>query len=348
MGNRKQYLISLGVVLLVSLVCYAVSPWLGYRVIALVMLLAVSLLAVMLDILPVLVAATLSAFIWDFFFIPPRFTFHVNTTEDLILLIMYFVIALISGVLTNRIKRMEEVARKKEEKVKSLKLYDTILNSLSHELRTPIASIIAATDNMQAGKHYLPERTKDELIDEIAKASFRLNEQVENLLNMSRLDSGFIKPKMDWTDITELIYDVVRKTESNGIQQKIAININPDLPLVRTDKMLLTQVMYNLLSNATRYTLPGSLINIIAKVHTDILQIVIEDNGPGFPPDEIGDAFDKFYRLRSSKAGGTGLGLSIAKGFIEVLGGTITLENVITGGARFMIQLPCKTSYTLV
>ena len=152
----------------------------------------------------------------------------LSTTEDVILLIMYFVIAMINAVLTYKIRQMEKASRKKEEKANTLKLYDTLLHSLSHELRTPIATIIAATDNLQSNNENLTTENKDQLITEIAKASFRLNQQVENLLNMSRLESGFIKPKMDWCDINELVYDTVKKIEENKITQKITININPE------------------------------------------------------------------------------------------------------------------------
>ena len=347
-GNQKQYLISIGLVLMVAAICYGISPWLGYRVIAFILLITVSLIAISFDILPVLVSATLSAFIWDYFFIPPRFNFHVNDTEDVILLIMYFVIALISTVLTYKIKQVEKASRKKEEKANTLKLYDTLLNSLSHELRTPIATIIAATDNLQSGNDNLTKENKDELIGEISKASLRLNQQVENLLNMSRLESGFIKPKLDWCDISELVYDTAKKIEENKITQRISININPSLPLVKTDKLLLGQIIYNLLNNASIYTKAGSEISITAHIHTDILELIVEDNGEGFPPEEIENVFDKFYRLKYSKAGGTGLGLSIVKGFIEALKGKVTLENISTGGARFTITLPAETSYLKV
>ena len=343
--QRRQYFISIGLVLLVAAICYGISPWLGYRVIALILLLTVSLIAISFDIIPVLVSATLSAGIWDFFFIPPRFNFHVSNTEDAILLLMYFVIAMISAVLTYKIRQVEKASRKKEEKANTLKLYDTLLSSLSHELRTPIATIIAATDNIQANNDNLTKENKEDLITEISKASFRLNQQVENLLNMSRLESGFIKPKMDWCDTNELVYDTVKKIEENKITQKISIHINPSLPLVKTDKLLLGQVIYNLLNNACLYTKPGSQINITAAIHADILEMIIEDNGEGFPAGEIENVFDKFYRLSYSKAGGTGLGLSIVKGFTEALKGTIRLENISTGGARFTIEIPSETSY---
>ena len=209
--KKKQYLYSITGVILVSAICFVFSDYIGYQTVAFVLLLTVSLMAVLFDILPVLAAAFLSAFIWDFFFIPPRFTIHVNTTEDTILLIMYFVIALINGVLTNKIKQVEKISRIKEERANSVKLYNTVLNSLSHELRTPIAAIIGATDNLQSNKN-LTQENKDQLVQEISKASLRLNQQVENLLNISRLESGHIKPKNDWCDIVETVYEVVKKS----------------------------------------------------------------------------------------------------------------------------------------
>jgi|GraSoiStandDraft_4_1057263.scaffolds.fasta_scaffold00166_2 two-component system sensor histidine kinase KdpD len=344
-NKREQYLISLLLVLAVSGICYGIATFLGYRVVAFILLLTVSLIAISFDILPVLLSAILSAFIWNYFFIPPRFTFHVSTTDDVILFIMYFVIALINAALTYKIRQVEKASRKKEEKANTLKLYDTLLHSLSHELRTPISTIIAATDNLQSSNDNITKENKDQMVSEISKASFRLNQQVENLLNMSRLESGFIQPKKDWCDMNELIYSTVKKIEQNKIHQKITININPDMPLVKTDKMMLEQIVYNLLNNACLYTKDDSKINIIAINHADVLQVTIEDNGEGFPEEEIGNVFDKFYRLKNAKAGGTGLGLSIVKGFAEALKGNVSLKNVSTGGSKFTIEIPCELSH---
>ena len=297
------------------------------------------------DILPVLVTALISALIWDYFFIPPHFTFHVALTDDVILLVMYFVIASVNAVLTYKIRQIEKVAMQKEEKANTVKLYNTILNSLSHELRTPIAAIIGATDNLQDLNGKLTEINKRELVKEISKASFRLNQQVENLLNMSRLESGFIQPKKDWCDIIEVVYDAVKRIEENGIAQEINININPNIPLFKLDKGMLEQVIYNLINNAALYTAPDSVINVVAICYADVLQIIIEDNGKGFPKEDLENVFDKFYRLKNTKTGGTGLGLSIVKGFTEAMGGTICLENISTGGARFTINIVASTSY---
>ena len=344
-SKTNQYIFSIISVCAVSLSCYLFPHTIGYRIVAYVLLITVSLLAMVFDILPVLMAAVLSSLLWDYLFIPPYFTLRISSVEDTILFFMYFVIALVNAVLTYKIRRAEKKAIMKEEKESTLQLYNTLLNSLSHELRTPIATIIAATDNLQSQTSKLTSQNKYELVSEISKASFRLNQQVENLLNMSRLESGYIHPSLDWCDINEIVYDTVKRLEENNITQRIRININPDIPLFKTDKGMLEQVLYNILNNAAIYTPPHSNIDIIAMCYTDELRIVIEDNGPGFPKEEIAEVFDKFYRLKHSKTGGTGLGLSIVKGFTESLNGRVELKNTSTGGARFVITIPAETSY---
>jgi two-component system sensor histidine kinase KdpD len=344
-SKKRQYLYSILLVWIVAGICYVFLPYIGYRVVAFILLLTVSVIAMFFDILPVLITALISALIWDYFFIPPHFTLQVASADDSILLLMYFVIASVNAVLTYKIRQIEKVVMQKEEKANTVKLYNTILNSLSHELRTPIAAIIGATDNLQNQNEKLTDKNKNELVKEIAKASFRLNQQVENLLNMSRLESGIIQPRRDWCDIVEVVYDAVKKIEENGINQKINVNINPAIPLFKLDKGMIEQVIYNLVNNSALYTDANCTINIIAICHADILQIIIEDNGNGFKQEEMANVFDKFYRLKNTKTGGTGLGLSIVKGFTEAMGGSIYLENIPTGGARFTINIAAKTSY---
>ncbi|MEO6546484.1 MAG: ATP-binding protein [Ferruginibacter sp.] len=341
--KSKQYLVSGAIIIAVAVVCFALSAFMGYKVAALVLLVTVSLLAITFDILPVLFSAALSAFIWNFFFIPSRFTFHVDTTEDTIFLIMYFIIATVSGVLTYKIRQVEKQAQLKEEKANSVKLYNTILNSLSHELRTPIAAIIGATDNLQTNPNLTKENHK-QLIAEISKASLRLNQQVENLLNISRLQSGHIQPKYDWCDVVELIYQVVQSVEENNIGRKIQISITPQLPLCSLDKGMLEQIIYNLLNNAAIHTAADSRIVISANCPADVLEIIIEDNGHSFIDVNLKEVFNKFSRDNRGKTAGSGLGLSIVKGFTEALLGSVELQKSESGGAKFIIAIPVKTT----
>jgi two-component system sensor histidine kinase KdpD len=366
-SRAREYLISVLSVIAVAGINFLASNLIGYRVTALFLLVTVSLLAMVYDIYPVLVAALLSALIWDFFFIPPRFHMTVSSGEDLLLLFMYLVIVMLSATFTFQIRQKEKQLRKKEEKEKAIKLYNTLLNSLSHELRTPIATIIGAADTLKDNKEKLSSENSNELLNEISIASLRLNYQVENLLNMSRIESGVLKPKYDWCDINEIIYSAIHKLEKKSAQYHFVVDLQKELPLFKLDYGLMEQVIFNLLNNAVSYTPPGSTIHIKATCTTSFegifeekgripeikhnkttteLVLVIADNGPGFPPDEIKYAFDKFYRLKEALPGGTGLGLSIAKGFVEAHRGKIELSNVSTGGAEFTIRIPTEITYT--
>lgn len=341
----NQHLIAVGVVSVISLLGLSLYDLLGYRVVAFLLLVGVSFLAMLFDIIPVLVAATLSAVVWDFLFIPPRFTLTVGTPEDRLLLLMYFVIALINATLTNRIRRVEKAMKERDEKEKSVRFYNTLLNSLSHELRTPITTIIGSTDNLQSNGARLSEENKAELVNEISVASIRLNQQVENLLNMSRLESGVFQIKKDWVDINDLVYKTLQRLDQNLSKFRVAIDIPEQLPLFKLDFGLMEQVLYNLLINVTQHTPEGTLITLQAACIRDRLIVTIADNGHGFPENEIDKVFDKFYRLKGSRTGGTGLGLSIVKGFTEAHGGTVKLENLPVQGAKFTIEIKTEISH---
>ena len=345
-SKKQQFIISISLILFVAAISFALSPFIDYKVVAFFLLVTVSLIAMFFDIAPVLLAAFLSAMVWNYFFIPPRFTFAIQGADNVILFSMYFVIALVNGALTFKIRESEKNANKKLEKENTLKLYNTLLNSLSHELRTPISTIIGATDTLQEDKNKLTEENRIELISEISKASLRLNRQVGNLLNMSRLESGFLQPKTDWCDVNELVYDVVNQLQDNLLDKKVHIKIAENIPLVKLDYGLLEQILLNLLHNAAIYMPENGTINVTAIISKEKkLLIAVEDNGPGFPENEINHVFDKFYRLKNSKTGGTGLGLSIVKGFVESMNGNIILENRKEGGAKFSIEIPAEIAY---
>jgi two-component system, OmpR family, sensor histidine kinase KdpD len=483
-SNIRQYLIATFVVIATSLICYFIQSFIGYQVVSFALLFAVSILAFFCGTGPVLLSATLSAIIWDFFFIPPPFTLHIDRPVDMLMLLMFFIIALLSGVLTSRIKRQQMKIRIREERTNALyqltkelstangidevvniakndikkyfnlnsriilrndegkldykvygdtkvnlakndisvaewtfqhsskagrhtdtlpsgkytfyplkgnqmnlgviavqldvvftqgeeqfweafvsqisgkfereylrnltkqafvltesdKLYKTLFNSISHELRIPVATIMGASDSLIATQHS-PEITS-ELSIEIFKASKRLNRLIENLLNMSRLESGHIKPRLDWCDIHDIVNKVTESLQEELRPFALHIVIPQDMPLVRLDFGLMEQVLYNLLYNATQYASSSTSLRIKAFYDNGIITIQVMDRGPGFPPAEIGLIFNKFYRVEGSGAGGTGLGLSIAKGFVLAHNGTIVAENRQNGGAKFTIRIP--------
>ncbi|HEY9488052.1 MAG TPA: ATP-binding protein [Chryseosolibacter sp.] len=342
--KKRQFAISILTVCAVGACGFALNRIMGYRDVAFMLLVMVSILAMFLDIVPVLVAAILSALIWNFFFIPPRFTLTIGDTEDKLLLLMYFVIALINGVLTHKIRQIQKEVRNKEEKAREVKFYNTLFNALSHELRTPITTIIAASDNLMAKNSKVNAETKEELLSEISVAALRLNQQVENLLSMSRLESGVFRIKKDWVDVNDLIHKVVNHLEPYLHKFRMTVDIAENLPLFKLDFGIMEQVLYNLIYNAAVHTPENTTITIQARCVTQNLFITVADNGSGFPPDEIENVFTKFYQPQGSKSG-TGLGLSIVKGFVEAHNGTIKIENLPICGAKFTIEIHTEASH---
>ncbi|WP_290790727.1 sensor histidine kinase [Flavihumibacter sp. UBA7668] len=345
--RKYQYLYSIGAVLLVAGTCFVFSSLIDYHIVAFLLLVTVSLAAVSFDIKPVLVAALLSALLWDLFFIPPKFSYAVTNPEDLVLLLMYFIIVLINAVLTYRIRQVEKLARQRSEKAREIQLYNTILNSLSHELRTPISTIIGASDNLQENKENLSEANKSILLSQISEAAVRLNHQVENLLNMSRLEAGQLQPKAVWVDLPELLYGLDKKAKEADTKHALRLVLQDELPMVKLDKIMLEQILFNLLTNAQAHTPDDTKIELTCHYKNGQLELTIEDNGTGFPMDERELVFDRFYRLKNTAGSGTGLGLSIVKGFTEALGGEVLLSNSSSGGALFTIRIPAAAAVNL-
>lgn len=340
----RQFLVGMTLVTLLSVACYALGGLVDYRAVALLLLVTVSILAVLFDILPVLAAALLSAILLNIFFIEPIPHYKITDTESVLLFLVYLFIASVNAVLTNRLRNQEKKIRDREEKENTIKLYNTLLNSLSHELKTPIATIIGSIDTLKETEASIRSAQRMELLSEMEIASTRLNNQVENLLNMSRLETGTLKLSRDWCDVNELVFLVINKLPLNGTHELL---FEPDeaLPLFKLDSGLMETVLHSIIHNAIHYTPPHSIIQISTASDETHLWISVCDNGNGIPEPEIDRIFEKFYRLPNSGTGGSGLGLSIAKGFVEAHGGTVQVKNQAGNGAAFTIMIPAETSY---
>ncbi|MES2598128.1 MAG: sensor histidine kinase KdpD [Verrucomicrobiota bacterium] len=476
-GEYSWVLVS---VFAIASLCWGAVGYTGYMFVALVFLLAVVLAALRFSRGPVLTMATLSALCWNYFFIPPLFTFHVSKPEDLVMLSMFFIVALSMGSLTSRL-RMREIAERRrlrqtdallrvtqsaalaadtgkglaealrtidellgastalivreldrslpkdvhhastyqpsakewgvvawsyenrqcagrftdtlpesaatwfplqtatsmmgvlgvqmprdarldfrvrqtieafalqlalvlekdhfilavshaEVLAQSEKLHRTLLDSVSHELKTPLAIIRASLEGMS--------ELKNPYLAEIETASQRLQRVVDSLLQMTRLESEVLKPNLDWCDLQDVIASATRAAgESLSEHPMTVTKIPEELPLVRMDHILLAQALANILHNAAVYTPKGSAIDMTISLRAPQLRIIIRDHGPGLPAGEENRVFEKFYRVEGSPAGGTGLGLAITRGFIHALDGDITARNHPEGGAEFVIRL---------
>lgn len=488
-----QYAAAAGIVSIIAAACYPMVPFIGYQTVSLILLLSVALLPLALGAGPVILAAAWGAMIWNFFFIPPRFTFAIASGQDILMVITYFVIAAVTGTLTAKVRARERAVRQREERatalysltkdlsvasgqddvarlvvtnihkffaadvavflsdidgdiftkpheastftvdekefsvavwvywnerkagrftdtlpfasatyypmsgpryplgvigvrrkgdeqfsneqeillqnfvrqiastlereqlneiahksmafVESEQLYKTLFNSISHELRTPVAAIVSASDVMRDPRRSGTTTGIPDLAEEIHTAAERLNRLIDNLLDMARLESGRIKPRLDWCDTRDIVNATLQKLGRELSGHRVVVDVPANMPLVTLDFVLVEQILTNLLHNASQYTPPGSEIRVATDVDGGQCRIVVSDNGPGFREDVIPRLFEKFFRVPGSKSGGTGLGLSIVQGFVAAHQGTITVANRKEGGAEFTIKFPTQ-SYT--
>ncbi len=485
----REYLLAVLAVIVTALLCAPLAGETGYQSVSFILLFVLSILATFLRVGPVLLAATCSAVVWNFFFIPPQFTLHIDTAANVLTFLMFFIIAFMNGIMTARVKKQERLAISREERTNALfqltkglsnagnvkdvidtgtagirkyfavdaffiiqdgnglltnrkyvpkehvfpdaemgianwafkhtrmagqftdtlpsgeytyyplkgirtkpgvvavkqqkafdgetglfwetfltqishaiehqylgnmarknnlldesdKLYKTLFNSISHELRIPVATIMGASDTLLTTDY--PDTVKLELHEEIFKASKRLNRLIENLLNMSRLESGRIAAQPDWCDIHDLFNRVVESLQEELTSFRMEVVVPDSMPLVRLDFGLMEQVLFNLVYNSCQYSAPGKTIRLKAFYDSNHLVIQEMDRGPGFPLDMLPHVFDRFYRAKNDKTEGLGLGLSIVKGFVEAHKGTVSAENRQNGGARFTLQIPTEITY---
>jgi len=239
-------------------------------------------------------------------------------------------------------EQLKESAKKNLIISESEKLYKTLFDSISHELKTPITTIIGAVSSLNDEKILSNREVLLNLLNEANIAANRLNRLVENLLDITRIESGNIKPNKEWHSIIDLINSVIEKIKPESSGHSINLEIQNDVGLLQFDYPLIEQALINIIRNSIEYTPANSTTDITVKRITGNIIILISDNGKGFPEEEIKNVFKKFYRVPGTKSGGTGLGLSIAKGFIEAHNGSITANNKRNGGAEFTILLPAN------
>ncbi|HEX2619644.1 MAG TPA: sensor histidine kinase KdpD, partial [Phototrophicaceae bacterium] len=490
-SSWRQYALALLIVAIITMIDLTAVEWLGYQAVGLTELLTVLLIAIYIGRGPALLAAATTAISWNFLFINPRFTFEISHVQDVILFLMYFIIAIFAGNLTSRIRTQERQARYNADRTMALytlaheiatavnmddvlrtgitqigrvfdaevaiilsnggrlerqahpdstlqlnekdysvatwvfdngrpagrftptlpvtgaqflplltahrpvgvlgirtrqnerlsfdqealletftnqvglvierelldeaaeqsamlreseRLYTTLLNSISHELRTPIATISGASSSLLDANAHINDIARMALTHDIQDSAHRLNRLVENLLDMSRLDSGRLKLKLEWCDISDIISVAVKQLEKCFLERSLTILCAPNLPLIQMDFVLMEQVVVNLLDNICNYTPTGTRIEITAGLENGWLVAALSDNGPGIPRNDLERIFEKFYRVPGTATGGTGLGLSICRGLVEAHGGTLHAENRPQGGAQFIIRLPASAA----
>jgi two-component system sensor histidine kinase KdpD len=234
----------------------------------------------------------------------------------------------------------ERRLRESEKLKESEKIHQTLLNSISHEMRTPLTTVMGtATALIDEDNSKNPKYVRD-LAGQLLESSDRLNRVIENLLDMSRLNSGVLALKLEWQDINDLVGVTLKKLGKNLDQHSVIVEIPKDLPLVKMDFTLMEHALSNLLLNAATYSPKGKDIRVSTNKGVGVLRLVVEDHGPGIPNDLLESVFEKFFRVPGTPTGGVGLGLTIVKNIAEIHKGTVRAENRKEGGARFALELP--------
>ncbi|WP_243373392.1 DUF4118 domain-containing protein [Geotalea sp. SG265] len=487
MRGISVYLASIGLVIAASLTCQAIRPFINPTDMVMVYLLAVVLAAITLGLRPAVLAAFLGVLAFDFFFVPPRFSFSIADTQYLITFIGLFIVGVVIGSLVAKVRERSEALQERETETLSLYhltrdlvvaadmpavflaarrnleeslkakvaiwvrsgdglalvavsenlcledeeeriahwsfqsrrgagngtesfsssgftflplsalantlgvlalrrgyagppssrlrrllevfagqiamaiervhlveqaeqaqilqaregLERALLNSISHDLRTPLVSISGALGSLLEQGETLGEDARRILLVTAWEEAGRLNRFVGNLLDMTRLEAGAIKLNKEANDVQDLVGCALAAIEPRMGARTIDVRIPDGLPLILMDMALMTQVLVNVLDNALKYSSPDGSITLSARDDGSMLTMEIADQGPGVPEADLQRIFDKFYRIPVPEGtGGTGLGLTICKGIVEAHGGVIRAENRTDGGLRVVIRLP--------
>lgn len=462
-------------------------PYIGYRSVGFIYLMAMMMIGLVASQGPILFAATLSALIWNYFFIPPTLTFSISAPEDFMMCVAYFLVALLCGILAARIRSRDKDLEGREQRTRSLyelvrefssslsvidvclaasqslegmlngkvkillvdeegvllrksfsdtkvddkdfalalwsfengknagwktetlsesrclslplkakekavgvllfyprekdilsldqqnflenvcaqtglaldrmrlqqksekmkvleaseNLHQALLNSVSHELRTPLTSIIGSASAVLDKKVFAQENVREQLVQDIIDSSLRLNQVVENLLDMSRLNSGALHLKREWMDLVDLLSGIPTKLGRLAAHHKLVIKSDMKSCYAQVDEKLIEHVLLNLLSNAVRYAPPETEISVELEREDKKILLRVKDQGPGIPQQNLQKIFEAFYRVPGSVTGGVGLGLAIVKALVEAHGGRVYAQNRKgTSGAEFVIELP--------
>jgi len=334
---------------------------------ALVLVLAVVAAGVIGGSVAAAVTALVGAAAYNLVFIPPFWTFKVNVADDWVALGVFLAVALAMGLLVAGQADRRRAAEQREAELRSL--YDhvrtmaeererlaeeatraqvlervdeqrgALLRSVSHDLRTPLASIRAVASDLRDGTAY-DEETRIELLATVCEEAERLDRIVANLLSLSRIEAGALTPDRQAVAVDELVADRVRRLGGLFRQTRLQVEVPADLPLVDGDYTQLDQVVTNLMENAARYAPPASIVRVSAEERNGAVELRVADEGIGVPDWERLRIFEAFRKGEGSRS--SGVGLAICKAIVEAHGGTIDVERTVGGGATFVVCLPVR------
>jgi len=288
---------------------------------------------------PAITAALASILGHDLLFVDPRGTFSVARADEALGLVLLLFTALVTARLADGARRGAETAREAVVARRSDELKTALLRAVTHNLRTPLASIKASVSGLRQPEAAFPDEDRAELLAEIEEEADRLDRLVTNLLDASRLEAGGLKVSPHPQDLGELLATVLDRLQPRLEGRSVSVEAPDDLPPVTCDYAQIDQVVTNLLENAILHTPPGTPVVARAMFVDGEVRVEVIDGGPGVPTGERERLFRPFERGQT-RAPGSGLGLTIARGFVEAHGGKLWLEDAFPSGTRFVFTLP--------
>lgn len=367
-----QYSVSVGGICLTLAVLEFFRLQLNSTTVAFALLLIILIVATFIGRNPALLTSLVAMLGFNFFFLPPVRTWTISDPQNLVAWATFTITAVIVGQLSASVKRRAEEAERQKDEIKQLydelqiafekasetealrrseKLKSALLDAVTHDLRTPLTSIKASIttliDNENSGEFKLDAENRQEFLSVINEESDRLNRFIEEMVELARIEAGELNLSQAWSEIPEIIQAAINRAEPLLQNFHIKILLEKDLPLLRVDSKLLTEVFYNLLDNAAKYAPPKTSIEISAhKTDNESIAFAVADEGAGVAEELREKIFDKFFRIADAKKNehapvGTGLGLAIAKGIVEAHNGQISVApNEKKRGAKFTFIIP--------
>lgn len=286
-------------------------------------------------------SAVLSLLAFDFFFVPPVLTLHFAEKHHLLTGVILLVVGLITSTLASERRRQSAAAATAAMNAREEQLRSSLLSSISHDLRTPLAVIVGSASTLHDNRDRLSREEQDELLSAIFHSARGLSMEVSDVLEMTRLDSGQVKLNLQWYPLEELVGAALERCKPLLASHDVSVVAPPDIPLVRVDAVLFEKLLVNLLENAAKHTPAGTRVTLVVHKTTEGIELRVEDNGPGIPARMSEHLFDKFERAYpESSTSGSGLGLAICRAVAQLHGIRIQASNGSEGGARFSVWIP--------
>lgn len=325
----------------IGIAAYALTRFVPLPHVSVLFVAAVAASAALWGLGPSLFAAVLSVVCGSFFFYSPIHSFHVTDPQDIADLAMFAVVAVLTSRLAEGVRRHARAVADARLKAQGEALREALLNSVSHDLQTPVAAILGSASVLEGMDERAAPQARRELTAAIRAEAERLAVHIRNVLELSRIRAGQVALRLELVELPDIVNSALRRAETALAGRALEVGLPPGLPMLRLDPFLLEHALANVLDNAAKFSAEGSAVRIAARLEGAEVVLEVSDAGRGMRAEELERAFEAFYRGSPRTAGGSGLGLAICRAFVEANGGTVeVLSAGQARGTRVTFRLP--------